>query len=497
MTNALNDLHKFPLHFKKAIDFLRTVDPACYLVGGVIRNTLSSQRTTDLDVAVVGDGLQIGLVTAQHLGGKYIELNPERGISRVVLKDAGSSQIDITSAKRGIEKDLARRDFTMNAMAVNVDCVKEDLSFNKDSILDPYAGYTDLNIGLIKVVSNTSLIDDPARMMRAVRFSTTSNFKIEAKTKQEIKTNSILLRDISIERTRDDLLKILGTDQSYLGLRLMNELGLTKHIIPELDSTKGVMQPKWHFWDVFDHLIETVGNLEKIIPTQSIREGNNVEIIGLVPLFEGIKEYFNEQIGDGHTRLTACKLACLLHDIGKPSTQTVDNDGRIRFLGHSDVGADIAAEILERLRISKAVTNLVCEQIKHHLRPSQLAPNDQLPSSRSIYNYYKDVGAAAIDTLYLNMADYLSTRGPELKLEQWGRYCSVVQHVINKGLIKKSPTVSTKLLSGHDIMERLCLKPGPLIGLLLEKVEEARFEQIIVDKEDAIHFLERQVKLGE
>ena len=179
MTNAPNDLYKLPCHFGIAIDHLRRTQPAIYLVGGVIRNTLLGQKTTDLDVAVVGDGLQIGALTAKHLGGKYIELDRERRIARVILKGPETLQIDITSAVKGIEMDLDDRDFTINAMAVDIDHITEDLLFAKQSIIDPYNGYQDLSAGLIKAVSETSLVSDPVRMMRAIRFSANPQFKIE------------------------------------------------------------------------------------------------------------------------------------------------------------------------------------------------------------------------------------------------------------------------------------------------------------------------------
>ena len=404
---------------------------------------------------------------------------------------------DITSAVKGIEMDLDDRDFTINAMAVDIDHITEDLLFAKQSIIDPYNGYRDLSAGLIKAVSETSLVSDPVRMMRAIRFSANPQFKIENCTQQDIKTNAILLKDVSPERARDEFLKILGTHRAYPSLILMSKMGITEQIIPELIPIKGVTLPPLHFGDVFDHTIETVGNLEKMIPTQPNFKNSDSNVFNSVPLFEGIEGYFQQKIGDGHTRLTACKLACLLHNIGKPSAQTENKDGSVRFLGHAEVGAEIATQILKRLRVSKTMSTLVFQQIKHHLRPSQLAPEGRLPSPKSIYRYYKDVGAAATDTLYLNMANYLSTKGPALKVKEWETYCEVIKHVINKGLTENSRTTCNKLLSGHDIMERLCLKPGPLIGVLLDKVDEARFEQKIKDKEDAIRFLENQLKSGE
>ena len=332
-------------------------------------------------------------------------------------------------------------------------------------------------------------------MMRAVRFSANSKFTVTEATQQKIRAESRLIKDVSPERVRDELLKILDTRHSYESLILLNELGITEQIIPELNQTKGIIQPNPHFWDVHDHMMETVGNLEKIIPTKAKATNNN--FYDLVPTFEGIEDYFEQEISNGFTRLSALKLSCLLHDIGKPATRTKDKDGQIRFLGHSESGVGIAKHILERLKIRKKVIALVCLQIKHHLRPSQLAAEGKVPSLKAIYRYHRDLGDAALDTLYLSMADYLSTGGPRIELKQWTEYCEVVKSIINDKLEGKSPNPNIKLLSGHDIIDGLRLKPGPLIGVLLEKVEEAHFEGKIKNKEDAIRFLESNLKSGE
>jgi len=495
MANAHHDLYRLPPTFKNAIAYFKKEPLPIYLVGGIIRNTLLGQQTTDLDLAVVGDGVLLGSRAAKHLGGTHVLLDSIRGISRVIIKSADPIQIDITSANKGIEVDLGDRDFTINSMAVNINRVSNELSFERESIMDPYNGYQDLLSGLIKSVSKTSLSDDPIRMMRAVRFSANTKFTVTEATQQKIRAESRLIKDVSPERVRDELLKILDTRHSYESLILLNELGITEQIIPELNQAKGIIQPNPHFWDVHDHMMETVGNLEKIIPTKAKATNNNS--YDLVPTFEGIEDYFEQEISNGFTRLSALKLSCLLHDIGKPATRTKDKDGQIRFLGHSESGVEIAKHILERLKIRKKVIALVCLQIKHHLRPSQLAAEGKVPSSKAVYRYHRDLGDAALDTLYLSMADYLSTGGPRIELKQWTEYCEVVKTIINEKLEGKSPNPNIKLLSGHDIIDGLRLKPGPLIGVLLEKVEEAHFEGKVKNKEDAIRFLESNLKSGE
>ena len=143
MTNVHHDLYRLPPIFKNAIAYFKEEHLPIYLVGGIIRNTLLGQQTTDLDLAVVGDGVLLGSRAAKHLGGTHVLLDSIRGISRVIIKGADPIQIDITSANKGIEVDLGDRDFTINSMAVNINRVSNELSFESESFMDPYNGYQD------------------------------------------------------------------------------------------------------------------------------------------------------------------------------------------------------------------------------------------------------------------------------------------------------------------------------------------------------------------
>ena len=476
-------------------------DVQAHFVGGMIRDSLLKIETNDIDVAIEGNALIVGKAAASNLKGTYIELDRARGICRVVVAGEKGFQADFVSANEGIEADLARRDFTIDSMAIDIESVRTnegELSFTLSNLVDPLNGRGDLNSGKLRSVSSSSLADDPIRLMRAVRLSSQYRLRLEDKTYNQIKNIAPQLKRVAPERIRDEFLKTLSLHGASESIRLMDKLGLLEQIIPEIRQAKGVLQPQEHYWNVFEHLIECVGQLERILQPQCQKSGHcQDDYLDLIPKFQGVEKHFKEEAGDGHTRLTVCKVACLLHDIAKPATKTVEPPGRIRFLGHHEEGAKMAESILKRLRFSGKSVLLITDQVKHHLRPSQMAPAGELPSNKAMFRYFRDVGNASIDTLYLNLADYMSARGPLLEKDEWKQHCGIINHILSKGLHEKDSRKPPKLVTGHDIMCGLSLAPGPLIGQLLAEVEEARSEGILTNREDALEFLKMRPLSGE
>ncbi len=501
MSPSLVETFTLPLSAGILADFLSHQGIGAYFVGGVIRDSLLKIKTDDIDVAVEGNALIIGKAAASKLKGTYIELDRDRGICRVVVAGEKGFQVDFVSANEGIKEDLARRDFTVDSMAIDIESIRTNegkVSFATSNLIDPLNGRRDLHLGKLRAVSSSSLADDPVRLMRAVRLSSQYGFGLEDRTYGQIKHIAPQLKRIAPERIRDEFLKTLSLPGASESIRLMDKLGLLEQIIPEINQSRGIVQPKEHYWTVFNHLIECVGQLERILQPQFQKSGHcQDDFLDLIPRFAGIEKHFNQEVGDGHTRLTICKIACLLHDIAKPATRTVEPTGRIRFLGHHEEGAKMAESILKRLRFSGKSVLLIADQVKHHLRPSQMAPAGKLPSNKAISRYFRDAGNASIDNLYLNLADYMSARGPLLKKEEWKQHCRVINHILSEGLREKDSKKTAKLVTGHDIMCGLSLAPGPLIGQLLAEVEEAVSEGILTNREDALEFLRMRPLSGE
>ena len=475
-----------------------------YLVGGVVRDSLLGIDTSDIDVAVEGNAIKIGKEIATFMNGTLVLLDEDRGISRVVVQGSQRFQIDLVSIHQGINANLEDRDFTINAMAVPISLITEkleEISFNFKDLIDPFGGASALSSGEIKAVSFSAILDDPLRAIRAVRLSSQYKLEIEPVTYGLILKSSSLLNSIAPERIRDEFMICLTLPGSTNTLKLLDKLSILKEIIPELELSKGIEQPREHFWDVFNHSVESVGQLERILQPGYNTHSPDYEAgdfaIELIPKIDCICGYFNNVIGDGYTRLAICKLACLLHDIAKPTTKTIEDNGRIRFLGHNSKGAEIAELILKRLRFSGSTISLLCEQVKQHLRPSQMSPDNELPSGKAIFRYFRDAGDAAIDTLYLNLADYMAARGPLLERDEWESHCRTINHILKESFAEKGPANIPRLVTGHDIMDRLSIPPGPKIGQILMAVTEAQSEGKIANREQALKFIESVSTLGE
>ena len=354
-------------------------------------------------------------------------------------------------------------------------------------------GLADAEAGLVRATYPAVFGDDPGRLLRAPRLAAQLGFDIEDSTRLAIRAEAHLVETVAAERVRDELVKILAEPGAARSLRLLDDLGLLCRIVPELDAAMGVTQPKEHHWDVFDHSIETVAQVERVLQGGLATEEPDLRAI---PRFDGMDDYFAEQIGDGSARVAMLKLACLLHDVAKPETRTVEPSGRVRFLGHHKIGAETTGRIAERLRLSRRATAYLTTLVEHHLRPSQMAAPGELPTRRALYRYYRDLDDAAIDTLYLNLADYLGARGPDLDLADWREHCRVVGHILAGGTGDGDVAELPKLIDGNDLMHAFDLEPGPLIGDLLETVREAQAEGLVASREEATELVRSRLREG-
>ena len=455
-----------------------------FLVGGAVRDALLGRKTKDIDIAVETSApglLELSQDLAKALEGRYVLLHHEMGAARVVVPEG--PVIDLIAAQDGIARDLERREFTINAMAVSLEEINS--GDRRVELIDLRGGRADLAGGVLRAVSAKAFDDDPVRLIRAVRFAAQLGLDISEETGTVIRSKAKLLRRSSPERVRDELLKILAAPNARGSVRALDELRLLGVVLPELDETREVSQPKEHYWDVFNHCVETVGWVEAILGPRQGEEGWE---LSPVPSFPGMDSYFEEHIGDGHSRSTLVRLSGLLHDIAKPATKTREENGRIRFLGHHKVGAEVVGEILDRLRFGNRGRQFVRDIVRYHLRPKQMAEPRAMPSRRALFRYYRDVGDAAISTLYLNMADYLAARGPLLERGEWREHCELMAYILNANF--ENPATS-RLITGTDVMDRFSIAPGPLIGEVLEAVNEAHATGEVETSEEALRLVGR------
>ena len=439
-------------------------------------------------VPLLGAALQnLARELADQLTGAYVALSPARHVARIVVNPAapGQSQqvIDLAGFPGGwfhgddltaIQEDLRLRDFTVNALALPLDEWRPGpVSAWADRIIDPNGGRADLAQKRIRAVHPEVFRHDPGRLLRGVRLAGQLQFRLEPETARQIRADAPLLARVSPERVRDELLQILAADQARPQLEVLDRLDLLCRIIPELALTKGVEQPRaYHYWDVWQHLLHTVEYAERIT-----RGHQHSAIYTLAPWTAEMAAHFAPATDGSPGRRALLKLAALLHDIAKPQTRSLDDTGRIRFFGHSEQGADMARERLTQLRLPSRSIALVSKMVELHLRPAQLRQGEEMPSRRAIYRYFRDAGDAAVDTIYLALADYLAARGPELDATAWANHAAMLTYVLQTGTgqISNRPAAGPpRLLNGNDLMQHFGLSPGPQIGRLLAELAEAQ-----------------------
>ncbi|MDH4269165.1 MAG: HD domain-containing protein [Dehalococcoidia bacterium] len=492
-----------------------------YIVGGFIRDRLLKRHTNDIDIAVSGGAISIARKVAKEIGGKFVLLDDVNKVARVVViedeqpgKTARDQELrgiewhfDFCSFAGDIKSDLARRDFTVNAMAVELSqfvaaSTARKLSSRKSvatvaekrsplKLIDPFSGKEDLRDKIVRRVSEQIFEADAARLLRAVRLAAELNFTIEPETESLIHRYSQTITEVPGERIREELLRLLALPRATYYLKYLDKLGLLLAMIPELAEGKGVEQPTVHFWDVFEHSLQTVAAVEFLL-RESDWEYSNEDMLTTSPWSDAIDRHLSQEVSSGSNHKVLLKLGGLLHDIAKPMTKSIDDTGRARFLGHSKEGAAITANILERLRFSNRETRLVESLVYHHLRPAQMA-NDELPTQRAIYRYFRDTGEAGIDILLLALADYLASRGPLASMEEWKKHCQLTDYILAEHDKQQAKILPVKLIDGDDIMDTFDLPPGPLIGKFLAMVNEAHASGELSGREEALALVQREL----
>ena len=313
-----------------------------WLVGGAVRDLLLGREVHDWDVAVERDAIRLARTAADRLNADVYVLEADLDMARVLVDDR---TIDFARLREAdLALDLAGRDFTINAMAV-------DLS-QPEHIIDHFGGQPDLEEGIIRAIGEASLTGDPVRMLRAVRQSASLAMAIDPQTAAWVKAHCALVANAPAERVRDELNKTLQVSDAADSLLLLDAFGLLPYVLPEVIALKGVAQTPPHHWDVYEHTRRVVDALE-LLGTRWLGFDQSDEsaimqpvipdfvwdsiFLNLEPYSDALRAHLN-----GDARWLLLKWTALLHDIGKPATRTVEADGRTRFFGHEDLGARLA-----------------------------------------------------------------------------------------------------------------------------------------------------------
>ncbi|MDE2222141.1 MAG: HD domain-containing protein [Candidatus Omnitrophica bacterium] len=434
-------------------DALKGVDRRVFLVGGALRDYRLGRSCSDFDFAVDKDAIALARKLARRLKGAFVLLDQEHGAARIVKNQDGSVWTFDLSDWRGksIQQDLQLRDFTVNALAWDMKAAGEEV------ILELKDSGRDIRAGVVRMAGPEVFKDDPLRLLRAFSLSASLGFKIEGRTLLHIKKEAALISNVAAERIREEIFKILASPRAHDALAAMDKIGLLPKVIPQITVMYKVHQGGYHHLDVWRHSLEALRRLEKIIDAMCA-DGR-------------VKPYLQEIIGGGHTRASLLKLAILLHDIGKPETRSREK-GRTSFHGHEHVGEYICRQVSKQLKVAVKERYFLEDAVRLHLRPGYLA-NFKRPSEKAVFRYLRDTGGEAVSLAILAMADQAATRGPLTTQARHKHHAKICRMLIDRYFELKNQKPRERLLSGHDLIKVLKLKPSPIFGKILTEVEEA------------------------
>jgi tRNA nucleotidyltransferase/poly(A) polymerase len=495
-----------PFSSSPLIDKVRDLlpDQEAYLVGGAVRDMLLNRLSHDLDFAVPSKGIALARRVANALQADFMTLDDERDTGRVIVNEPDGTRTFLDFAVyrgKDLDADLRARDFTINAIAFDL---------RAQTLIDPLNGGADLRARVIRACSPTSLSDDPVRILRAVRQAAAFDFKIELETRKAMKQAASLLPQVSPERQRDELFKILEGPRPDASMRALEMLDVLPYLLPELPALKGVKQSPPHIQDVWEHTLSTLAHLEGILavlaPGYSADETNDL-FTGLLTLRIGrfrdqFARHFAESLNTDRSARAALFFAALYHDVQKPATKSVDETGRIRFFDHDVRGAEVTAQRGRAFNLSNDELERIRAIVQHHMRfhffSSRLEGEKQEPSRRAIYRFFRDAGKAGVDLVLLGLADLRGTQGTTLTQDTWAAALDVARLLLENYWEKPQETVAPpRLLDGNELMSALGLEPGRIVGQLLEAIREGQAAGKIEDRAQALDFAREQLKRSE
>ncbi len=476
---------KFSLQDKNILNpiygFAKSRKVKLYLVGGVLRDLIleRTRENPDFDFCLKSGALKFGAKLARELRCAFVVLDEEHAACRLVKKiNQKIYTFDFSDFRAAtLEKDLLHRDFTINSMALGLEEVFGQQDLNS-LIIDPYSGRADLKAKIIKITGPGSFKEDPLRILRAFSFSCTLGFSLNKETLRLAKKEKNKINDVSCERIREELFKILDSSIAHTCLVSLDKLKILEIIFPEIKPMRRIGQGPYHHLDVWQHTLETLSQFELIIKGAKKTPA--------------IDDYLQEEVAGLRKRASLLKLACILHDIGKPKALRREK-GKIIFHGHERIGLGLTRIISRRLKLSNDEGRVLERVVLWHLRPGYLANNPH-PTARAIFRYFRDTGNEALAVLLLSLADQRATKGPQTSAFSRLGHEKTVKALIRKLLKKKDEKKLVRFLNGNDLMEKFKLPASPLIGKLLAELEEAQAIGKIKNKLEAWRLAAKLIK---
>jgi len=466
-----------------------------YLVGGAVRDALLGRASHDIDLAVAEGAIPLTFRLADALSQPAYALDAERDVGRIIVTGDGLT-LDIARFRGdSLAADLQGRDFTINALALPA------TGHSVADVIDNHGGRDDLAAGLVRVIHSRSIADDPVRALRAARFAVQFGYALTPDTAAAARAaGPAIPAQSSAERVRDELSRLLAGDAPDRALALLAELDLLTVVLPLVAALDGVTQSPPHQEDVLTHTLSVLRYLvqiEQLVDGQPLTGEWAADVErALAPYRPGLREHLDRTTDGGSTGRLLWRWSGLLHDVGKRVTRTEDAEGRVRFLGHDEVGAAMAAGILSGYSFSNEAVRRIRTIVAGHMRPLFLANEHHQPSRRTAYRYYRALHEAGLDVALLSLADHLATYGGRGDAAAWSALLDVVTALLDVYFNQYERIVAPpRLIDGRVVMELLAIPPGQEIGRLLKLLEEAQATGEVTTSDQAIAFV-RQHHVG-
>jgi poly(A) polymerase len=449
-----------------------------WLVGGVVRDALLGRPLADVDLAVAGDAEVAARTASQALGGPRFPLSEEFGAWRVLSRDRAVAG-DISPLQgETIEQDLARRDFALNAVAVPL---------AGGAPIDPFGGLADAAAGVLRVLGERSYADDPLRALRLVRLAAELGMTPDGETERLTAAAAPRLTEPSGERVFGELRRLLVAPGVLDGLELARRLGVLAAVLPEIDALQAVEQSHYHHLDVYGH---TVAVLEQQI--ELLRPGRLEQLFGEAA--PELRAVLAEPLADDLTRAEALRFGALFHDVAKPRTRGVRDDGRVTFIGHDAAGRQVVGEVFRRLRTSERLRGHVGALTRHHLALGFLVHERPLDRAQ-VYGYLARCDPVEVDVSLLSCADRLATRGRNAE-RAIAAHLEVARELIGPALRWHVDGPPRPPLRGDELAAALEIEPGPELGRLLARLGEAVYTGEATTRDEAIALARRLLASG-
>lgn len=430
-----------------------------WIVGGALRDELLGREVTDVDIAVEGDPEAAARELSASLRGPVFRLSEAFGAWRVVDRREGRVY-DFAPLQGGtIEEDLAKRDFSVNAMARPTD---------GGELIDPLGGRADVEARTLRVLGPVAYENDPLRTLRLARFAAELGFTPDAETERLTAAAAARAAEASGERVFAELRRLVLAPGAVAGLELADRLGLLRAVLPELADLHEVEQSHYHHLDVYGHTIEV---FERLVELERDATGE-------------LRAVLDEPLADELTRGEALRFGALLHDIGKPGTHEVREDGRVTFMGHDRLGVEMVRQVCRRLRTSERLCRFLEGVTRHHLVLGFLVRERPL-DRRAVYRYLERTSPVEVEVTLLSVADRLATRGKNAE-RAIDAHLELARELMPAALEWRRSGPPLVPIRGDELAAELGIEHGPELGRLLDQLAEAAYAGEATDRRAAI-----------